>query len=46
MLGIHDRGRIDVGQRADLAELDDELRVTRVMRRGRWVSDGQSKSRG
>ena len=36
MLGIHDRGRIDVGQRADLVELDDELRVRRVMRRGEW----------
>jgi N-acetylglucosamine-6-phosphate deacetylase len=37
MLGIHDRGRIAVGQRADLVELDDELRVRRVMRRGDWV---------
>ena len=37
MLGIHDRGRIDVGQRADLVELDDDFRVQRVMRRGEWV---------
>ncbi|MDP9481955.1 MAG: N-acetylglucosamine-6-phosphate deacetylase [Chloroflexota bacterium] len=37
MLGIDDRGRVAVGQLADLVELDDELRVTRVMRRGEWV---------
>jgi N-acetylglucosamine-6-phosphate deacetylase len=37
MLGIRDRGRIEVGQRADLVELDEELRVRRVMRRGAWV---------
>ena len=37
MLGIHDRGRIAVGQRADLVELDDDLRVRRVMRRGEWL---------
>jgi N-acetylglucosamine-6-phosphate deacetylase len=37
MLGLRDRGRIEVGQRADLVELDDELRVRRVMRRGAWV---------
>ncbi len=36
MLGIHDRGRIAVGQRADLVELDDELVVRRVMRAGTW----------
>ncbi len=36
MLGITDRGRIDVGQRADLVELDDDLRVRRVMRGGVW----------
>jgi N-acetylglucosamine-6-phosphate deacetylase len=38
LLRITDRGRIDVGQRADLVELDDELRVRRVMRGGRWVA--------
>ena len=32
MLGVTDRGRIAVGQRADLVELDDSLQVTRVMR--------------
>jgi N-acetylglucosamine-6-phosphate deacetylase len=37
MLGIHDRGRIAVDQRADLVELDDELAVKRVMRRGAWI---------
>jgi N-acetylglucosamine-6-phosphate deacetylase len=37
MLGIRDRGRIEVGQRADLVELDEELHVRRVMRRGEWV---------
>lgn len=36
MLGIHDRGRIAVGQRADLVELDAELAVRRVMRAGAW----------
>ena len=37
LLGISDRGRIAVGQRADLVELDDELRVRRVMRGGHLV---------
>ena len=32
LLGIADRGRIAVGQRADLVELDDDLHVRRVMR--------------
>jgi N-acetylglucosamine-6-phosphate deacetylase len=36
MLGLTDRGRIDVGQRADLVELDDDLAVRRVMRAGAW----------
>jgi N-acetylglucosamine-6-phosphate deacetylase len=36
MLGVSDRGRIAVGQRADLVELDDDLRVRRVMRGGTW----------
>jgi N-acetylglucosamine-6-phosphate deacetylase len=36
MLGVADRGRIAVGQRADLVELDDALRVRRVMRGGTW----------
>ena len=38
MLGVTDRGRIEIGQRADLVELDDDLRVRRVMRGGRWVT--------
>jgi N-acetylglucosamine-6-phosphate deacetylase len=37
MLGINDRGRTAVDQRADLVELDDELGVKRVMRRGTWI---------
>jgi len=36
MLGVTDRGRIAVGQRADLVELDEALRVRRVMRAGAW----------
>ena len=36
MLGITDRGRIAVGQRADLVEIDDALRVRQVMRGGIW----------
>lgn len=38
LLGITDRGRIAVGLRADLVELDDDLRVRRVMRGGRWFA--------
>jgi N-acetylglucosamine-6-phosphate deacetylase len=36
MLGVADRGRIAVGQRADLVELDEDLHVRRVMRSGSW----------
>lgn len=38
MLGVTDRGRIAVGQRADLVELDEALLVRRVMRQGAWVA--------
>jgi len=38
LLGVTDRGRIAVGQRADLVELDDDLEVRRVARDGAWVS--------
>ena len=38
LLGITDRGRIAIGQFADLVELDPDLRVRRVMRAGRWSS--------
>lgn len=38
MLGVTDRGRLAVGQRADLVELDDDLAVRRVMRAGTWVA--------
>jgi N-acetylglucosamine-6-phosphate deacetylase len=40
MLGVMDRGRIDVGQRADLVELGEDLGVQRVMRAGDWFSAG------
>jgi N-acetylglucosamine-6-phosphate deacetylase len=40
LLGISDRGRIAVGQRADLVELDDALRVRRVMLAGVWFERG------
>jgi N-acetylglucosamine-6-phosphate deacetylase len=36
LLGVGDRGRIAVGQRADLVELDERHRVRRVMRGGTW----------
>jgi N-acetylglucosamine-6-phosphate deacetylase len=36
LLGVSDRGRLAVGQRADLVELDAELEVRRVMRGGTW----------
>jgi N-acetylglucosamine-6-phosphate deacetylase len=38
LVGAHDRGRIVAGRRADLVEMDDDLRVTRVMRGGVWIS--------
>ena len=37
LLGVTDRGRIEVGQLADLVELDDDLRVKRVLRSGEWL---------
>ena len=37
LLGVMDRGRIEVGQRAALVELDPDLRVRRVMRGGAWL---------
>lgn len=42
MIGVEDRGRIAVGQRADLVELDADLRVRRVMRAGTWVAGAGS----
>jgi N-acetylglucosamine-6-phosphate deacetylase len=38
LLGVTDRGRIAVGQRADLVELDEALGVRRVMRGGAWLA--------
>ena len=40
LLGVADRGRIAVGQRADLVELDADLTVGRVMRGGTWYVGG------
>lgn len=37
VIGVSDRGRLAVGQRADLVELDADLAVRRVMRAGVWV---------
>ena len=36
LLGVTDRGRLAPGQRADLVELDEDLRVRRTMLAGRW----------
>jgi len=39
LLGVTDRGRLEPGQRADLVLLDDDLRVTQVMRAGGdWIA--------
>jgi len=38
LLGVTDRGRIAVGQLADLVELDDRLEVVRVARAGAWIN--------
>ncbi len=37
LLGADDRGRIEVGRRAHLVELDDDLRVRRVTRGAGWI---------
>jgi N-acetylglucosamine-6-phosphate deacetylase len=37
LLGVTDRGRIAVGQRADLVELDADLTIRRVLRGGTWA---------
>jgi N-acetylglucosamine-6-phosphate deacetylase len=37
LLGVTDRGRLAVGQRADLVELDEDLAISRVMKVGAWV---------
>jgi N-acetylglucosamine-6-phosphate deacetylase len=39
LLGLTDRGRLEVGRRADLVELDADLGVRRVMRGGEWIAD-------
>jgi N-acetylglucosamine-6-phosphate deacetylase len=40
LLGEADRGRIEVGRRAHLVELDDDLRVRRVTRGSDWIETG------
>ena len=40
LIGVEDRGRLAAGQRADLVELDPDLRVRRVFRAGGWSSGG------
>jgi N-acetylglucosamine-6-phosphate deacetylase len=40
LLGVSDRGRLAVGQRAALVELDADLAVRGVMRSGRWFEAG------
>ena len=40
LLEAADRGRIEVGRRAHLVELDDDLRVRRVTRGAGWI-DGR-----
>lgn len=37
LIGVTDRGRLAAGQRADLVELDDDLRVAGVIRAGRRI---------
>lgn len=37
LVGAVDRGRLTVGQRADLVELDEGLMIGRVMRGGEWL---------
>jgi N-acetylglucosamine-6-phosphate deacetylase len=39
LLGLPDVGAIEVGKRADLVVLDQDLRVTAVMAAGAWVED-------
>ncbi|WP_211318596.1 N-acetylglucosamine-6-phosphate deacetylase [Nocardioides silvaticus] len=39
MLGLDRVGALRPGHRADLVVLDDDLEVTRVLHRGRWVGD-------
>jgi N-acetylglucosamine-6-phosphate deacetylase len=39
VLGLSDFGAIEVGKRADLVVLDQELRMTAVMAAGAWIED-------
>jgi N-acetylglucosamine-6-phosphate deacetylase len=42
VLGRADVGAIEMGRRADLVVLDQDLRVTAVMAAGAWVTDAGS----
>jgi N-acetylglucosamine-6-phosphate deacetylase len=42
LLGLGDRGRIEVGALADLVELGEDLAVRRTMRGGYWLAGGAS----
>lgn len=44
LLGITDRGELAPGQLADLVELDDDLRVRRVMRAGTWYPGPETEA--
>jgi N-acetylglucosamine-6-phosphate deacetylase len=37
LLGLRDRGALELGARADLVVVDEDTRVHRVMRAGRWL---------
>ena len=43
VLGRTDIGALETGRRADLVEVDDDLRPLRVMRAGAWVSGGTAR---
>ena len=45
-LGLLDRGRIAVDQRADLVVLDEQLTVRAVMRDGTWTTPNPDAPRG
>ena len=44
LLGAGDRGRLDVGRRAHVVELDDDLRVRRVTRGEGWIEGAAARS--
>jgi N-acetylglucosamine-6-phosphate deacetylase len=44
LLGVTDRGRLAVGQRADRVEQDDDRQVIRVARDGEWSISGERRA--